>query len=691
MSTRTIVGVRLATLAAVVGIWLALPGSAFAATNVWTSAGPSSGSTLCVAISPAYATDHTVFTGGDFFGLAGIFKSTSSGASWSQAITGLDPGADVHSLVISPAYATDHTVFAATAMGVFRSTSGGAGWSSVDTGFPDYPDFPDGGGLNSFNIVTAAISPAYATDHTVFMGGSFFGGPGLFKSTSLETSWTDAGSLIGVVGGLPIEARVRSIAISPDFATDHTVFVGTEAGVYKSTSGGATWSAVATGLPDFPDFPYGGGLGSYNIAAVAISPSYAVDHTVFMGGSFFGGPGLFKSTNGGASWIDAGSLIGVVGGLPIEARVRSIAISPDFATDHTVFVGTEAGVFKSTSGGESWNPVNTGLTDFPIFSVAVSPDFANDHTIFAAHDAVYSCSLETTPPVTTPTESVERYYSESVTISVTATDNPGGSGVAGIFYTLNGGSRQESSTVSVSTAGTYVLKYWSVDEAGNPEEPHTVTFTIVASPNANGTPSAPSCPSLASTGKSFTTFGYVIHHPAGQSPVKLYFYRYTSGKWVYYKWTYAMVSDFLTFSKYSDSTSVPYSGRWRVRAKHVVGSTTHTSAYTYFTVITTPPSNGTPSTPSAPSTVTHGVAFTTYGYIVRHTSGTYPVTLQFYRYQSGHWVLRKSITAAASNYLTFSKYSRSTSVPYTGKWRVRARHKVGSKYLYSGYRTFTAS
>ncbi len=684
MSRRTIVGVRLATLAAVVGIWLALPGSAFAATNVWTSSGPSSGSTLCVAVSPDYATDHTVFTGGSFFGAAGIFKSTSGGESWSPVITGLPPEAEVHSLAVSPAYATDHTLFAATAWGAYASTSGGASWSEADTGFPDYPTEA---GLAPFDMRAVAISPAYATDHTVFVGGTTWGAAGIFKSTSVETSWT------AVVTGLPPEAEVHALAVSPAYATDHTLFAATAWGVYASTSGGATWSAVATGLPDFPDFPHGGGLGSYNIAAVAISPSYAVDHTVFMGGSFFGGPGLFKSTSGGASWTDAGSHFSVVGGLPLEARVRSIAFSPAFATDHTVFVGTEAGVFKSTNGGETWNPVNTGLTDldFPIHCVAVSPDFATDHTVFAAGDAVYSCSLETTPPVTTPTESVERYYSGSVTISLTATDNPSGSGVAGIFYTLNGGSRQKSSTVNVSTAGTYVLKYWSVDAAGNPEEPHTVTFTIVASPNANGTPSAPSCPSLASTGKSFTTFGYVIHHPAGQSPVKLYFYRYTSGKWVYYKWTYAMVSDFLTFSKYSDSTSVPYSGKWRVRAKHVVGSTTHTSAYTYFTVITTPSSNGIPSTPSTPATVKHGVAFTTSGYVVRHTSGTFPVSLQFYRYQSGHWVLRKTVSAGVSDFLTFSKYSDSTSVPYSGKWRVRARHKVGTTYRYSGYRNFSAS
>jgi hypothetical protein len=103
------------------------------------------------------------------------------------------------------------------------------------------------------------------------------------------------------------------------------------------------------------------------------------------------------------------------------------------------------------------------------------------------------------------------------------------------------------------------------------------------------------------------------------------------------------------------------------------------------------PANGTPTTPGSISTLHHGRSFTVVGFIIKHTAGTSPVTLQFYRYQSGHWVLRKSTTAKASTVLTFSKYSDSTSVPYSGKWRVRARHKVGTHYRYSGYRTFTAS
>jgi hypothetical protein len=109
-----------------------------------------------------------------------------------------------------------------------------------------------------------------------------------------------------------------------------------------------------------------------------------------------------------------------------------------------------------------------------------------------------------------------------------------------------------------------------------------------------------------------------------------------------------------------------------------------------FTVIAKPASSGTPSTPSSIATLKHGGALAISGYIIKHTAGTSPVTLQFYRYERGHWRLRKSATAKASNILTFSKYLRAISVPYSGKWRVRAGHKVGSHYHYSGYRAFTA-
>jgi hypothetical protein len=112
-----------------------------------------------------------------------------------------------------------------------------------------------------------------------------------------------------------------------------------------------------------------------------------------------------------------------------------------------------------------------------------------------------------------------------------------------------------------------------------------------------------------------------------------------------------------------------------------------------FVVFAPPAGNGTPSTPSTPASVKHGVAFTTLGCIAKHPAGTSPVTLRFYRSEHGRWVLRKCTTAKASDIagFGFSKYSDSTSLSLIGHWRVRAVHKAGSRNLSSGYRTFTIS
>jgi hypothetical protein len=42
-------------------------------------------------------------------------------------------------------------------------------------------------------------------------------------------------------------------------------------------------------------------------------------------------------------------------GEPEGGYVNSVAISPNFANDSTVFAGTDNGVYISTDGGSSWN------------------------------------------------------------------------------------------------------------------------------------------------------------------------------------------------------------------------------------------------------------------------------------------------------------------------------------------------
>jgi len=138
------------------------------------------------------------------------------------------------------------------------------------------------------------------------------------------------------------------MALSPDFATDQTLFVGAlDGNLHRSDDGGLTWQTLGGGLPP----------GTVWVKALAISPQFARDDMLFAGLD----QGICKSTDRGRSWqaVNTGLPYRPDGGL---AEVLALAISPDYATDQTLFAALfEHGVYKSTDGGSSWYPPTWGM------------------------------------------------------------------------------------------------------------------------------------------------------------------------------------------------------------------------------------------------------------------------------------------------------------------------------------------
>ena len=87
-----------------------------------------------------------------------------------------------------------------------------------------------------------------------------------------------------------------------------------------------------------------------------------------------GGPGVFKTTDGGTSWAPSNA------GLSATS-VKSVAVDPVATT--TMYAGTVgAGAFKSVDAGASWTPINVGLTSADISAIAVAPGVSS--TLYAA-------------------------------------------------------------------------------------------------------------------------------------------------------------------------------------------------------------------------------------------------------------------------------------------------------------------
>jgi len=100
-------------------------------------------------------------------------------------------------------------------------------------------------------------------------------------------------------------------------------------------------------------------------------------------------------------------------------------------------------------------------------------------------------TLDGTPPSTTlnqaPVADSYGWNDTSVTVSLVAADNPGGSGVASTFYTVDGGATQTyTGGFPISTEGAHTLTYYSVDLAGNVESAKNGTVRIDMTPPSTG-------------------------------------------------------------------------------------------------------------------------------------------------------------------------------------------------------------
>ncbi|MFL6335254.1 MAG: FG-GAP-like repeat-containing protein [Pyrinomonadaceae bacterium] len=309
------------------------------------------------------------------------YISTDVGANWGASASGLTASA-VLDFAVSPS--ASNVVYAGTNLGVYKSTDGGANWqlagqartstaplftravvvdpsdSSVvyagtSGGFGVYKS-TDGGltfeakasGIFIPLVNTLAIHPT--TPATLYAGTAF----GIYKTTNGGESWTEVN--VGGVGSIP---GANKIVFNP--SNPQTLYAATTTrGVLKTTDGGASWTPVNNGLTQ------GGGF-LPQIRTLALDPSNP--STLFATFSGFP-PGIFKSTDGGASWTDSSAgLTATINGPTFTPGVNAIMVDP--ASSSTVYAATSgSGVYKSTDGGANWSPTNAGLANKSIQALA---------------------------------------------------------------------------------------------------------------------------------------------------------------------------------------------------------------------------------------------------------------------------------------------------------------------------------
>ena len=279
-----------------------------------------------MAVSPAFAADRTLFAGT----AGGMYRSDDGAQHW----TALDPGAaNALKIVPSPAYAADQTLFVLIDTAgppgrrVLRSRDDGASWQTVWEG------------LAAYDLV---VSPNFAADSTLFLAGAPSGQPQVYRSTTAGATWLPT-------PGQPADLDVFLLAISPDFSHDQTLFVAGYGPVQRTSDGGATWQRLSAAGPN------------YSLAISANYASDRTVWAMYReieGSAMQPEAGIVRSSDGGATWrnVTAGldgnynqpyrSLASDPAGEAIYLALDGPQWDPRFPPR----------VFRSDNGGQRWAP-----------------------------------------------------------------------------------------------------------------------------------------------------------------------------------------------------------------------------------------------------------------------------------------------------------------------------------------------
>jgi photosystem II stability/assembly factor-like uncharacterized protein len=269
---------------------------------------------------------------------------------------------------------------------VYAAAATGGVFKSTDTGETWFPIFDDQSMLSIGDIAVDPVNPdiIYAGTGEANGGHNNFPGAGVFKSTNAGNTWTHI--------GLDSTASIGRIIINYNDPQEiYLAAVGSyfspnpQRGVYKSTDGGTTWSkslfiSDSTGAIDIVMHP-----SNPNWLMAAMWERVRRPNLSRLYGR---SSGIYRSTNGGTTW----ELLDETKGLPNAdvQNVGRIGLAISKSNPQILFAlyndgSSYSGLYKTTNGGNSWvdadpdKEIDNGSANFSWFfgQVRVHPSDPN--------------------------------------------------------------------------------------------------------------------------------------------------------------------------------------------------------------------------------------------------------------------------------------------------------------------------
>jgi photosystem II stability/assembly factor-like uncharacterized protein len=274
----------------------------------------------------------------------------------------------------------------------YQGTAGGGVWETTDYGYTwrniSDRDFKTG------SIGAIAVAPSNPKIIYVGTGDSAprnteLTGEGMYKSTNGGRSWSYIGlGATHVISWILVDPNNPDVVYAAAFG--HMWAANPDRGVYKTTDGGQTWKKILFVNDDTGAITMAMDPSNPQVVYATMWQFYRRHWTFSSGGP---GSGIYKTTDGGATWTNITHRPGLPTGIFGKVGIAVAPSEPNvvYALIQAEYKGQAGGLFRSDDGGQNWRLVNNSMDitqrAFYYGYVYVDPKDAN--TIYLPNVGVY--------------------------------------------------------------------------------------------------------------------------------------------------------------------------------------------------------------------------------------------------------------------------------------------------------------